>query len=160
MIAVAQLSSLPPKVRERVAFGSSCWEWRGAFHPNGYGRFCLRKSVSAPAHRHVYELLVAPVPKPLVMDHLCRNIRCVNPDHLQPVTNRENLLRGVGPSAVNARKTHCSKGHPYTEENTWRSPNAASKAGRQCRTCNRLKQRALKRRRRAERLAQAEVPRG
>lgn len=70
------------------------------------------------SHRFAYELLVGPVPEGMQLDHLCRNRWCCNPEHLELVTPRENTLRGVGPSAVNAVKTHCKNGHEFTPENT------------------------------------------
>jgi len=65
------------------------------------------------AHRAVYESERGPIPEGMTLDHLCRNRGCVNPDHLEPVTNRENILRGVSPSAVHAAKTHCRCGLDY-----------------------------------------------
>lgn len=97
-----------------------CWAWTGArTSGRGYG-YVTGKCVSPIAHRIAYELLVGPVPDGLTLDHLCRNRLCVNPRHLEPVTNRENILRGTGPSAVNARRTHCVHGHPFDETNTVR----------------------------------------
>jgi hypothetical protein len=83
-----------------------------------------------PAHRIAYELVVAPVPAELDLDHLCRVRRCVNPAHVEPATRQVNLLRGVGHPAVNAAKTHCPKGHPFDDANTYHW-----EGHRQCRAC-------------------------
>ncbi len=69
-------------------------------------------------HRVVYERLKGKIPEGMHLDHLCRVKNCVNPDHLEPVTIKENVLRGVGLSAQNAKKTHCIRGHPFNEDNT------------------------------------------
>jgi hypothetical protein len=83
------------------------------------------------AHRAAYELAHGPVPPGMVLDHRCRERTCINPAHLEPVPNRENVLRGVGPSAVNARKTACKRGHPLAGPNLYRMPDGR----RQCRAC-------------------------
>ena len=75
-----------------------CWPWRGSMFTNGYGRFLL-DGREVVAHRVVYELMRGPLLPGFVLDHVCRNRRCVNPDHLEVVTNAVNVLRGVGPSA-------------------------------------------------------------
>src|SRR5580698_2584776 len=75
----------------------SCWNWKGG-KTNGYGCFQIAK-VNFRAHRLAYELLRGPIPTGLHLDHLCRNRSCVNPDHLEPVTQRENTLRGEGIAA-------------------------------------------------------------
>lgn len=69
-----------------------CWIWTGARNPQGYGQVRLDSQRKGPAHRAMYELLVGPIPEGLVIDHLCSNPPCVNPDHLEPVTQRVNLL--------------------------------------------------------------------
>ena len=69
-----------------------CWEWRAFIRPNGYGQF----NKNEYAHRVSYEEFVGPIPEGLVIDHLCRNRSCINPEHLEPVTQHENLLRGNG----------------------------------------------------------------
>lgn len=72
---------------------AGCWLWRGAVDPTGYGRFFLDGRMDY-AHRAAYRLLVGPIPEGLDIDHLCRVRACVNPQHLEAVTRRENLLRG------------------------------------------------------------------
>ena len=91
-------------------------------------------------HRVVYEALVGPIPDGLELDHLCFNRRCVNPNHMEPVTGYENILRGNSFSAVNARKTHCIHGHEFTEENTY-VVTQNGRPGRQCKTCRRRRTR-------------------
>jgi len=96
---------------------NECWPWLGGLRGGGYGQFYIGKRTSAPAHRVAYQLVKGEVPPDLVMDHLCRNRSCCNPDHLEPVTNRENVLRGISPAARNAAKTHCRLGHPLSGDN-------------------------------------------
>lgn len=116
-----------------------CWPWPGRRDGGGYG-IIYRDGRNHRAHRLIYESAKGKVPEGLVLDHLCRNPPCVNPAHLEPVTNRENTLRGIGPTAIHARATHCPSGHPYTPENVarWRK---AEPDSRQCRECNREKMR-------------------
>lgn len=111
----------------KVDKSGDCWEWTAFLTPDGYGRFGLDGAIVA-AHRTAYELVVGPIPDGLQIDHLCRNRKCVNPDHLEPVTQLENARRGFW-----ATKTHCKHGHEFTPENTYIRPTGA----RQCRTCNR-----------------------
>ncbi|MEU4967832.1 HNH endonuclease signature motif containing protein [Streptomyces smyrnaeus] len=124
------------------ASANECWEWTGELSEKGYGR-TQRKGRYTGAHRAVYEHLVGPIPEGLVLDHLCRNPPCVNPAHLEPVTNRDNILRGIGVGAINAQKTHCIRGHEFTPENTLRlGPNWPGGPDRRaCRTCRRAKNR-------------------
>lgn len=107
---------------------NGCWLWTGARSSNGYGAVSIGGRVVG-AHRAVYELLAGPIPAGLQLDHLCRVRRCVNPAHLEPVTARENQLRGV-----HGLKTHCPAGHPYDEENTYIHP---GRGVRDCRLCRR-----------------------
>lgn len=96
---------------------SGCWVWTGAL-TTGYGTAYIPAKGHVLLHRFAYEVLRGPIPSGLCLDHLCRVRNCWNPDHLEPVTNKENLLRGVGCSAINAAKTHCLRGHEYTTDNT------------------------------------------
>lgn len=116
---------------------TNCWEWTASRNEWGYGKWWTGNK-SARTHRVAYEALVGPIASGLCLDHLCRTRHCCNPTHLEPVTNRANLLRGVSFSALNAVKTHCPKGHEYTPENTW----VSARNQRHCRTCDRLYQRA------------------
>jgi hypothetical protein len=122
------------RVFSRVDASGDCWLWTGQIHPHGYGRFSVKAGLSVNAHAIVYGLLVGPPAKGLDLDHLCRNRACVNPDHLEPVERRTNLLRGIGTAARNKRKTHCPRGHAFAEHGY----TYLSKKGypaRRCRVC-------------------------
>jgi hypothetical protein len=130
-----KLERLPEKIRERIELTSTCWNWSGAPNCNGYGRRGISKKKELLAHRLMYELLVGPIPPGLTLDHICRNRMCVNPAHLEPVTNKVNILRGESPAAKNARKTHCPKGHLFDETNTLWERQRSGALGRKCKTC-------------------------
>jgi len=112
----------------------SCWLWTAAIYGNGYGHAFWGGRHRA-AHRVSYQLLVGPVPAGRDLDHLCRVRHCVNPAHLEPVSRRENLLRGETTTARNAAKTHCKRGHPLISGNIFESE--LRKGWRICVTCNR-----------------------
>jgi hypothetical protein len=110
---------------------AACWRWTGGLNRNGYGRIGPRNpGKTRLAHRISYEMCVGPIPEGLTLDHLCRNPACVNPSHLEPVTQQENLARGEGIGVKNKRKTHCKHGHKLTPENIYRVPK-----GRLCLRC-------------------------
>jgi HNH endonuclease len=92
------------------------------------------------AHRLAYILEIGPVPAGLTLDHLCRHRACVNPAHLEAITNHENILRGAGASAQHARQTHCVNGHPFDAVNTY-IRKTVGRPGRECKECSRLRNR-------------------
>lgn len=112
--------------------GGDCWRWKADRDGNRYGRFKL-DGRKVQAHRVAYEMLIGPIPDGLTLDHLCCNPRCVQPLHLEPVTQRENTLRGDGVAAINARKTHCANDHPFDRANTY----VRADGRRNCRACQR-----------------------
>ena len=133
---------------------SKCWNWMGAVDRDGYGVFTATSrywgsQIKVKAHRFSMFMFSRPCPDDLVVDHLCRNRKCVNPTHLEAVSNKENLLRGVGFCGVNVRKTHCHNGHEFNELNTYKIPNG----GRSCKACAREGDKIRKRKYRAEKRA-------
>ena len=121
-----------------------CWLWLGsACKSNGgyYGSIRLTRSrKEIKAHRWPWEQLHGPLPQGRQLDHLCRVTLCVNPSHLEPVTQRVNIIRGTNRAAYYASRTHCEHGHAYTPENT-----RITKAGaRLCRICRRITSREEK----------------
>ena len=125
----------------KVKFTETCWLWQGSIAKNrGYGTFRKAHLVSVKAHRFAYEFCVGPIPEGLQIDHLCRVRNCVNPDHLEAVSPRENMRRGVSPAANHARKTHCIRGHEFTPENT-RLYSRKRGLERVCRACKRNERR-------------------
>lgn len=116
----------------KVDFSGDCWEWT-ACTKNGYGKFG-RTGGTQIAHRIAYELLVGPVPSEITLDHLCRNRPCVNPDHLEPTTRGDNVLRShASLPGQNRRKTHCPRGHELTGDNLYDTASGY----RMCKTCHR-----------------------
>lgn len=133
------IESWPKRFWDKVSFPQNrtcvagkvidCWLWMGSVKPDGYAQIRFRGR-STYVHRISYELVRGKIPVGMFLDHLCRNRCCVNPFHLEVVTNRENVLRGVSPIAWNINKTHCPKGHPYDAKNT-----RVYRGFRYCRTC-------------------------
>lgn len=120
---------------------NDCWLWAHFVTDNDYGKLSVQNpnKKTMRAHRFVYEAMVGPIPEGYDLDHLCRIHRCVNPDHLEPVTRRENGLRGIGPQATNAAKKFCKRGHEYTPENTLYRLLYNRWTVRNCKTCIRLR---------------------
>ena len=118
---------------------SGCWLWVGRLQNMGYGIFSIWSQAQRQilAHRVMYLHAGREIPEGHELDHLCATPSCVNPDHLQPVTHRENCRRGDGFSGKNAKKTHCPKGHPYDMGNTYHPPSRPY--GRKCNECNRIR---------------------
>lgn len=129
---------------------SCCWRWVKAKDDRGYGSVSVTRNGKQKfyrAHRVAYTLLIGPIPDGLPLDHLCKTLPCINPDHLEPVEPRINTIRGASPSSRNRIKTHCVNGHEFTPGNTYRT----SRGGRHCLTCMRNNDRKRKARIRAER---------
>jgi len=137
---------LPQRFWDKIVKSTGCWIWEGSLDQDGYGRFML-DGRNRRAHVLTWEAEYGPVPDGKQLDHLCRVRRCVRPSHLEPVTRRENILRGEGQSAVNARKTHCIHGHALTPGNLVLSNLRQGK--RRCRTCKMDEQRRRRQSRRS-----------
>ena len=128
-------NSVDERFWSKVKKGRGCWEWTASKNPRGYGLFRIGKSslhasrVSVAISKGWGEVEGKDV------DHLCRNKSCVRPEHLEAVTHKENILRGEGLAAHNARKTNCLRGHPFTGQNV-----VVDKRGkRRCRSCERIR---------------------
>lgn len=131
-------TSIPIERRIRALYDrlgpEDCWPWLGKTNDSGYGLIWGGKDNPRDlrAHRVMYEIHVGSIPEGLDIDHLCRMRHCVNPAHLEPVSRQENLRRSP---LTNGGKTHCKRGHPFDETNTYIKP---STGARGCRECHRL----------------------
>lgn len=139
-------SPLQRILQKTITLSNGCLEFIGA-RSGGYGQISVGNRRMRAVHLVVYEHFNGSTPKGMEIDHICRNRACCNPWHLEPVTHAENVRRGLSPLQASVRnadlnrergaaKTHCVRGHPYTEENTGRHHGA-----RYCRACSREKAR-------------------
>ena len=133
---------------------TGCWLWIGAGNENGYGLFGIPSDTRnasrrfwklIKAHRYSYQLHKGEIPEGMDLDHLCRLRCCVNPNHLEAVTRKENLNRGMGVLRY-GKITHCPKGHEYTEDNTRIEVSKEGWRQRRCRQCHRIRNQARKKR--------------
>jgi hypothetical protein len=131
---------LPPRIASKIAVGvdaDGCWRWNASITPKGYAQVRYEGRLQQ-AHRVVYSILVGPIPDGHELDHVrargCTHRDCVNPDHLEPVTHRQNLLRGDTFVARQMAQTHCKRGHPF-------STTSAEGNRRSCLACRRDRRR-------------------
>lgn len=148
--APLDLDLLMAKVKKGPG-SDDCWLWTGRCQ-RGYGAYDVKvdgRWTHIAAHRVSYQLNVGPIPDGLVLDHLCRVKNCVRPDHLEAVTQRENVLRGMAPSAIAARRSTCAKGHDITDPaNLY--PDRSHPRERRCRICHNERERARRARKKQE----------
>jgi hypothetical protein len=127
---------LPERIEQKIRIskthfwrGAPCWEWLGQVDKDGYGLVRWQGRMQ-PSHRVIYTILIGRIPFGKQLDHLCRYHPCGNPRHLEPVTQTENVRRGISPAAIAARSTECPRGHERTPENT-----NVYKGWRTCKVC-------------------------
>lgn len=126
---------------------NGCWDWVGARDRHGYG--CVGNGLRGGlqrAHRMMYERLRGPIPPGLELDHLCRNPACVNPDHLEPVDHRTNVLRGASPAAKAFHRPTCKRGHSL--DRVYKNKQPSGRPSRRCVVCTLANNRASRLRRR------------
>lgn len=122
----------------KVQFTTDCWIWLGGKNIWGYGQF-WNGSKTIQAHRFSYQLWCGVITNKQHLDHICRNRKCVNPNHLEIVTQKENIMRGIGITSINSKKTHCKRGHLLNGDNLYTYDNQ-----RKCKECRRMSWRKWK----------------
>lgn len=125
----------------KVDKSGPCWIWTASLNAQGYGQV-RRLGRNYGCHRVAYLLTHGSIPEGMQLDHLCRVRECVNPAHLEPVTNQENARRSPIMGRGQTYKTHCPQGHPYDEGNTYITPQGK----RRCRQCSNAQSRMYYRR--------------
>lgn len=136
---MVSVHDLPDRLRVRTVVDpdSGCWEWTGKATKKGYGMVKRERSRShVMVYRLTYEMFVAAIPDGYVIDHLCRNPRCLRPDHLEAVTQADNVHRGRSHVNIQALRTHCPQGHPLHGDNLYVQMRRGI-AHRSCLTCRR-----------------------
>lgn len=123
----------------KVRHGKKCWTWQASKTPDGYGKFRIRGTLYL-AHRIAYTLLQGPIPEGKTLDHTCHRLHCCNPKHMEVISQRVNTLRGKGPTAQNAKKKRCKRGHLLEGDNVIErvEPDGVR---RRCRICYRERKR-------------------
>jgi hypothetical protein len=117
---------------------NGCWIYLGNTNDGGYPTWRPYPTSKVEyVHRCSYEIFNGPIPEGLEPDHTCKRRNCINPEHLEAVTRRVNVLRSDNPAGINARKTHCIRGHEFTPENTY--PNGRDRKGRGCVACRNMR---------------------
>jgi hypothetical protein len=137
-MAVIEVSIRDERFMSKVQMQpNGCWLWTAATNKNGYGVFGVEGRRTMLAHRYWWERTNGWLPP--ILDHfVCDTPACVNPDHLRPATNQENVLRGF------RKRTHCPKGHPFNEANTMIRLNRLGNPSRECAECNRQRARDVR----------------
>jgi len=133
MNAIEILNAENPRFMPKVEITDTCWLWKGAKSNHGYGIIMANWKLHS-AHRYIIEKLQGKIPEGLQVDHLCRVRNCVNPEHLELVTSKENTRRGLR-SALNPNKGWCKKGHELTDENSY-IQNRRGYEERSCKQCS------------------------
>lgn len=148
---MARKLNLKDRLLSRVSLSNSgCWEWTGHLTSTGYSQMTVgsrtdKTRTNTQAHRVSYAVFVGELVDGLQIDHLCRNRKCINPKHLEQVTCAENLRRGNPAWKQQMARTHCPKGHEYSESNTY----VRKSGGRMCKECSRISCRVRARAKRA-----------